>query len=254
MVGGTAQALLGEPLSQTLGGIPARAVNDAALAVVPLGYVQNLVQRLAASDHPVDEVAAIETGDETTRIAKLQLRDDVLPHAIGRSGSQRHHRCLGKTAAQCGDLPVLRAKVMTPLADAVSLVNGDQPRLPSGQAVKHFRQHQPLRRNVQQAVLTVVQLGQTLARLGGGKSGIKVGSRHTGLLKCVDLIFHQSDQRRDNDGQSALGQSRQLVAKRFAAAGRHQHECVVPGQGLAHHLLLQRPKRLVAEEPLQQPG
>ena len=95
--------------------------------VVPLGYVQNLVQRLAASDHPVGEVAAIETGDETTRIAKLQLRDDVLPHAIGGGGSQCHHRCLRKTAAQRGDLPVLRAKVVAPLADAVGLVDGDQP-------------------------------------------------------------------------------------------------------------------------------
>ena len=163
VVGGTAQALLGEPLGQTLGGIPARAVNDAALAVVPLGYVQNLVQGLAASDHPVGEVAAIETGDETTRIAKLQLRDDVLPHAIGGGGSQCHHRCLRKTAAQCGDLPVLRAKVVAPLADAVCLVDSDQPRLPLGQALEHFRQHQPLWRDVQQTKTSLVQLGQALA-------------------------------------------------------------------------------------------
>ena len=122
MIRGTAKALLGEPLGQTLGGVPARAVNDATLAIVSLGHVQNLGQRLAASDDSVCEIAAIETGDETTRIAKLQLRDNVLANAIGRSGSQRHHRCIGKTAAQRGDLPVLRAKVMTPLADAVNLV------------------------------------------------------------------------------------------------------------------------------------
>ena len=163
VVGGTAQALLGEPLGQTLGGIPARAVNDAALAVVPLGYVQNLVQRLAASDHPVGEVAAIETGDEPARIAESQLRDDVLPHAIGRGGGQRHHRCLGKPATQRGDLPVLRAKVVAPFADTMRLVDGDQPRLPLGQALEHFRQHQPLWRDVQQTKTSLVQLGQALA-------------------------------------------------------------------------------------------
>ena len=43
----------------------------------------------------------------------------------------------------------------------------------------------------------------------------------------VDLILHESDKRRNHNRRSLHNQSRELVAKRFAAAGRHKHEHVV---------------------------
>jgi len=46
----------------------------------------------------------------------------------------------------------------------------------------------------------------------------------------VDLIFHQRDQRRYDDGHPFADQGRQLVAEAFAPAGGHDHKGVVSGQ------------------------
>jgi hypothetical protein len=62
-----------------------------------------------------------------------------------------------------------------------------------------------------------------------------------------DLVFHERDERRDDDRQPVEHQGRDLVTERFAAAGRHQHEAVFfPQDGLDRRLLVQ-PERVVAE-------
>ena len=56
----------------------------------------------------------------------------------------------------------------------------------------------------------------------------------THLADGIDLILHQSDERRDDDGHPFHEKRRQLVAKRFAAACRHQHKHIVPRKQAAN--------------------
>ena len=83
--------------------------------------------------------------------------------------------------------------------------------------------------------------------LAQGKSGGLDPRR----LKRAHLIAHQRDQRRDDDAQALAMQSGQLIAKRFAAAGRHQHECIAPAQHLVDDGLLAGPERAQAEHLLE---
>src|SRR5512133_2198713 len=58
------------------------------------------------------------------------------------------------------------------------------------------------------------------------------------IAHCVDLIFHQSNQRRDDNSRSLQHHCRKLVAKRLACAGRHEHERVLAVKDTLNDLLL----------------
>jgi hypothetical protein len=66
------------------------------------------------------------------------------------------------------------------------------------------------------------------------------------------LIFHQRDQRRDDDADAVAKQRRDLVTQRLAAARRHQHEGVAAFERGADRLLLAVAERAIAEGLAQQ--
>ena len=70
-------------------------------------------------------------------------------------------------------------------------------------------------------------------------------------LQRVHLIFHQRDERRDDDGESGPHERGKLEAERFAAAGRQQGEDVLARERVADDFLLQRAERSEAEELFQ---
>ena len=63
----------------------------------------------------------------------------------------------------------------------------------------------------------------------------------------IDLVFHQCDEGRYDDGHTVHEQCRQLIAQRLSAARRHQHEGILAGQNVAYDSLLIPLKRREAE-------
>ena len=73
--------------------------------------------------------------------------------ALGRGRGERVERDAGKVVAQPPQLPVLRTEIVPPLADAVRLVDGDEPHAALLQQPPQRRAafaDQPLGRHVQQ--------------------------------------------------------------------------------------------------------
>ena len=68
------------------------------------------------------------------------------------------------------------------------------------------------------------------------------------IVQCVDLILHQRDERRNDDAGAPPDESRDLVAQRFAAAGRHQSQAIAAVEDGGNDIALQRPETLVAED------
>src|SRR5581483_9240357 len=81
-----------------------------------------------------------------------------------------------------------------------------------------------------------------------GESGtIQKCRRNAHLRELRDLILHQRDEGRDDHRCAALGKRRrQLVAERFASAGRHDHAGVATGSNAARDFFLTRKKGIVA--------
>ena len=65
----------------------------------------------------------MKTGNVFVRIAKLQLVQNVVPHAPRRAGRERRDRAIRKLLAQAAQLAVFRTKLMAPFRDTVSFVN-----------------------------------------------------------------------------------------------------------------------------------
>jgi len=141
---------------------------------------------------------------------------------------------------------------MPPFADAVRLVNGQQVHPPSLQVSEASRQHQPLRGNVEQPELSVMQPAQPRPRFPRRQRRVQEGRRHAAGLQGVHLVLHQRDQRRYHHRQPGPRHGRQLKAKRLAAAGRQQREHVLARQHIADDLLLERAEGSEAEVLLQQ--
>ena len=78
--------------------------------------------------------------------------------------------------------------------------------------------------------------------LGGG-GVVAVGRGHRGgadarRARGANLVVHQRDQRRDDDGRASTGQRRDLVAQALARPGRHQRERMRARHDAADHRLL----------------
>ena len=54
--------------------------------------------------------------------------------------------------------------------------------------------------------------------------------RQAQRLELIDLVFHQRDQRRNDQRQAVERHGRQLVAEALSAAGRHDAEAVLPAR------------------------
>ena len=62
-------------------------------------------------------------------------------------------------------------------------------------------------------------------------------------MELIDLVFHQGDQRRDDQRQSVQDHGRQLIAEAFPPAGGHDAQAIAPGQYGRNHFFLPMPKR-----------
>lgn len=70
---------------------------------------------------------------------------------------------------------------------------------------------------------------------------------HTLGREFVLLIFHQRDERADNDREARCGERGELIYEGFAAAGRHDHQCVAAVEQGLDRLPLAFPEIIVAE-------
>ena len=65
--------------------------------------------------------------------------------------------------------------------------------------------------------------------------------------EVIDLVFHQRDERADDDGDPIEGEGGELEAQALAGAGRHDDERIAAAEGVVHGLGLAGAKLAKAE-------
>ena len=143
----------------------------------------------------------------------------------------------GKSSRSASELPVLRPEIVSPLADAVRFVDGDEPQ---ARLLQQPPQRlaavadEPLGRHVEQPAAIVADAREHLVALVRQQRAVQVRRRDAVDAQAVDLILHQRDERRDDDARCRDGRSRlracdqrrRLEAQRLAAAGRQHDDAV----------------------------
>ncbi len=127
------------------------------------------------------------------------------------------------------DAGIIGAEVVAPLRDAVSLVDDQQRRRIGGDHFAEAASPQAFRAGVEEADASVQGALDDLALSVDVLSRIDPRCRNAAGVEGVNLVFHQGDQRRDDDGVTRAKESGELVAQRFAGAGGHDDEHVFTG-------------------------
>ena len=193
-------SLRGEPffrkaLGEALARFTTLAVDDAAFPLSVFEKLDDLLRGRVFVQHAVGQVCTVETADEGVRVRELELLDDVLPHTARGGGGERHEGNIGQLFAELRDLPILGAEIVAPLGDAVRFVDGDELDIPLPQFLQKRRHHQPLRGDVEQAILAIEEPREAEARFFFSERGVQKCGRYARRDEGIDLIFHQRDER-----------------------------------------------------------
>ena len=141
------------------------------------------------------------------------MRDDVFTNALGRGRGERHEGNFWKTLPQLRDLPVFRTKIVTPFADAVRFINGDELHIPILQIGEKTGEHQTFGRDIEQAIFALMQTAQAFPRFLSVERGVQKRGSDAASLQGIYLIFHQRNQRRDDNRETVFGERGELKAK-----------------------------------------
>ncbi len=131
------------------------------------------------------------------------------------------------------------------------LVNGKEGDGHLGDALQKVAAHQTLRRNVKEIQLALMETAQHLAGLACLEGGVVKVGPHPVFPQGVNLILHQRNQGAHHEADPGPVQGRDLVTKRFAAAGGHQHKGILTPDQSGDDFLLVLPELAVAEDIAQ---
>ena len=240
-----------------LGVLAAQAIDDAALVAVQVDELDNLAElhlaRRALHDVQRD-VGAVKRTDEQARLGDVQLLGDVVARDAVGGGRQGHHGDVGILLFERSQLGVFGTEIVAPLRDAVGLVDGkqadsvDDGARPAANLAQQF-----LGRDIQQLDLALQQQVHGLAVLAIALLTVQRQGGNAVLLQRVDLVVHQRQQGRDDDGKALIAhQAGNLVAQRLAATRRHQHDAVAAVQRVADDVPLLPPETVIAIAGLEQ--
>ncbi len=227
---------------------PAEAIDDPALALMPVADEgEELAPGIVLLGDGVADVRPIETGEVQLGAVEPEAPADILAGlGIGR-GCQGETRHPGIALGEHGELQVFGPKVMAPLADAMGLVDGEESDLHAIEELQEGRQDEPFRSDVDEIEPVRPQIGAHAHPLFVGEAGVERGGADADLAQILHLVAHQRDQRRDDDPDALPAEGGNLIAQGLAAAGRHQDNGVPAGDDMRDDLRLMAAEFLVAE-------
>ena len=176
-----------------------------------------------------------------------EARDDLVAHDGRRRRGAGEHARAGQLRQQLAELEVVRPEVVAPFADAVRFVDGDQRAGDPAQQAPKARRAEALGRGVEQPELAALGAREPPPDLTGLEGRRQIGRGHAAGRERLDLVVHQGDQRRDDQGGAGEQHGRELIAEALAASGgRHQQDPAAAEQ-LLDGLALSRAEGGVAE-------
>ena len=193
------------------------------------------------------QVRAVEAGADGAVGRDVEAAADVGEH-LRRGGGGQGQGALGAAElGEVGQLQVVGAEVVAPFGDAVRLVHREQRHRNPRDRLAEALVVEALGSDVEEAQRALAQVVHDGAHLVAGERRVEAAGGHSAPGELVDLVLHQGDQRRDDEGDAGQQQGRELVAERLAAAGGEDGRGGSPGEEVADHRLLAGAEVAVAE-------
>ena len=136
---------------------------------------------------------------------------------------------------------------MAPLGDAMGFVDGEEGERDLPEPLGGAVHEGALGGDVHEAVFAGDGFLLQFAAVGFDDGAVQEDGGDAHLAELRDLVLHQGDERRDDDGGAIfLQHGGKLVAQGFAAAGGHDDADVAAGGECADDLFLARAEGVVA--------
>ena len=249
---------LGQLRRHLLGSGPRARVDDRGqrvLAAQALGDQRALLVRSRAR-HSERDVRAVEAGGHLERVAQAEAARDVGRHARRGRGGGGHERARAERPRRVGEAEVVGPEVVSPLGDAVGLVDHEQPDAGRSHPLHESPCREALGRHVEEAQVP----GDRPLERSGVRARVLLGVDQRNLvaqaarLKRLHLVLHERHERRHHHRQVVAQERGQLVAERLARPGGHDHEHVAPLQRRLARLALAATEVAEPEELVQRCG
>jgi len=115
---------------------------------------------------------------------------------------------------------------VTPDADAMGFVDGDQRWLAAGEHLGEAGDAHPLGGDEEKVERAVEVVAAGLAGIVAGEVGVDAGDAQAGGGELGGLVVHQRDERADDQRGASASDGGKLVAEGFAGSGGHDQERV----------------------------
>ena len=136
------------------------------------------------------------------------LHNVLLRNPVG-GGRERDEGYAGQQLLQLGQVEIFRPEVVAPVGDAVGLVDGHQPDGKFLQAPYEIA----LRGEVEKFQCAGFHFFKDGLLLRPSLGGVEVGGLDAVEAQRVDLVFHQRDERGDDQREPIEKEGRHLVAE-----------------------------------------
>ena len=125
------------------------------------------------------------------------MPDDIRAHVWRCCCRERDDRRRTEPLAHLGNAQVARPEIVTPFADAVRLVDGEQRNAESLQSFRRAPHVEALRRDVEQLELAALDARQPVGNLCRRERAVHECCRQPAACERIDLILHERDEGRD---------------------------------------------------------
>src|SRR6266508_2827991 len=242
MIGARRKTRPSEISRYTLGRFLQRDVDDRRARVPrPEPFQEQGVPLLRA--HRADreaQVRAIESSHKGAFTRDSEPRADIFHdgrRSCGRQGQDPFH---AQRLCRFSKLQIVWTEIVPPFGNAVRFVYRKERDFHTLESFQKAFVVESLGSHVEQLECSGSQLAGDHARLLGRKRGIQPCRLDSPSRKEIDLVFHQSDQGRNDKGNTLKNQRWKLVAERLSTARRENGQRRVPGAQGIQNLLLTR--------------
>ena len=162
MVTGGAVSFSLQTFADFLHRLPGEAIDDAALLFMFLQIIQHSLHLVPGMLDDEFQIFSVKSRGQTYRIPKIQQRQNVLPHFPCRCcRKSADHRAVIQCLDKFMDPQIAWTEILSPLGNTVRLIHTQHRQCNSTHRfLKTFR-HQPLRRHIDNLILTSLHIPQS---------------------------------------------------------------------------------------------
>ena len=163
--------------------------------------------------------------------------DNFVAHAGRGGGGHRQRGRVAKRVARLLDKEIVGPEIVAPQADTVGFVHHKEGQPGAAQGGEKRALAQPFGRGIDELVIAAGDACQPRFDLLFGERAVDKGGLASGRGgQAVHLVFHQRDQRADDERGLGQDERGQLIAERFARAGGHDRQDRFVAQDGRHDL------------------